>query len=90
MPHPIAKASQGKAGEARAKRGEKERAVPVPGQGPNSPGLGNGGKLEFGVPFKPAIPNRCERKNKYQTVDKGVFHRFPSLYDDGFVYLLKK
>jgi hypothetical protein len=52
--------------------------------------LGNRGKVDFGVPFQPVLPNCCEGKNKDPTVVKGVFHRFPTPYDDYFVYLLKK
>jgi hypothetical protein len=39
--------------------------------------------------FKTAIPNGCEQKNKTQTVEPGVFHRFPSPYYYGLVYFLK-
>jgi len=74
MPHPIVKASQGKSGEGASKSGEKARAISIAGNEADSPGLGNRGKLKFGAPFKPALPNRCERKNKGQTDGKGVFH----------------
>jgi hypothetical protein len=73
MPHPIDKASQGKSGEGAGKNGEKARAISIPGNEADSPGLGNRGKLEFWGPFKPALPNRCERKNKDQTARKRVF-----------------
>jgi hypothetical protein len=72
-PDPIAKASQGKSGEGASKSGEKARAISIPRNEANSPALGNRGKLEFGAPFKPDLPNRCERKNKDQTARKRVF-----------------